>query len=292
MPRDWDLRLPSYGKINLGLAVLGKRSDGYHEIETIFQEIEFHDTLYFRKHNSDLAITTDHPRLPVRERNLVWKAVELLRQRAECSGRIAIHIEKHLPIGAGLGGGSSNAAIALIGMNRLFDLRLTRDDLGALGAQLGSDVSFFLYGGTAVATGRGEHIRQLSDFPPAWVVLVNPGIHISSGWAYKNVNLKLTNSEEINNLLPRLHDVEITDTRRVPLENMLEAPVIHQYPIIGSIKSQLLECGAEWAMMSGSGSAVFGVFKSKGFAEKALHRMEQPGWVTIVTRLKQRKSIF
>ena len=285
----WDLTIPSYAKINLGLSVLGKRPDGYHNIHTIFQELEFHDTLYFRKHQAPVKITTDHASLPVGKKNLVWQAVRIVQQHTGCSDQVAIHLEKRIPIGAGLGGGSSNAAAVLSGMNHLFQLGLSHNELVELGSQLGSDVPFFLYGGMALATGKGEQIQPLADLSPAWVVLVNPGIHVSSGWAYKNVNLKLTNSEEIISVLQNVDNQGITGMKHALLQNVLEGPVSQKYPVIQAIKAQLLEQGAEWAMMSGSGSTVFGIFSDNASAENTRQKMERPGWLAVVTRTKQRK---
>jgi 4-diphosphocytidyl-2-C-methyl-D-erythritol kinase len=290
MPNDWDLILPAHAKINLGLYVLGKRSDGYHDIWTIFQELEFHDTLYFRKQSEKLIITTNQPMLPVGKDNLVWQAIQLLHQRTSCPEAVAIHIEKNIPLGAGLGGGSSNAAAALIGMNQLFHLGLTHHELAVIGTELGSDIPFFLYGGTALARGRGEKIQPLSGFPSVWVLLINPGIHISSGWAYKNLNLKLTNFKEIISVLPELNGIVVTGSNPSSLKNMLEEPVMKKYPVIGSIKAQLLDNGAEWAMMCGSGSTVFGIFSSKASIEKARQQMERPDWLMVVTQTTMKKA--
>jgi 4-diphosphocytidyl-2-C-methyl-D-erythritol kinase len=292
MTHEWDLIVPAHAKINLGLYVLGRRSDGYHEIRTIFQELEFHDTLYFRKHTDKLRITTDHPSLPIEENNLIWQAVRLLSQRTSCPENVIIHIKKNIPLGAGLGGGSSNAAATLCGMNRLFQLGLPLHELAALGAELGSDVPFFLHGGTALATGRGENIHSLSNISPVWVLLVNPGIHVSSGWAYKNLNLRLTNSQEIISVLPQERDIVLTGAKRTSLKNMLEEPVIRKYPIIRSIKTQLLDNGAEWAMMCGSGSTVFGIFSRKASVEKARKHMERPDWLVVATQTRVKKTGF
>lgn len=286
----YDLILPSYAKINLGLYVLGKRADGFHDIWTIFQELEFHDTLYFRRSSEPLRITTTHPELAVGADNLVYRAVQLFQEYTGCPMPVHIHIEKSIPLGAGLGGGSSNAATTLRGMNRLFELHLTTEELCALGAKLGSDVPFFLYGGTAVATGRGEQLRRYPSFPPFWVLLIFPGFEVSSGWAYKNLNLKLTNSEGIISLLPQFNDIVITGDAQTPFVNMLEEPVIKKYPIIGCIKARLLHYGAEWALMSGSGSSVFGIFRDKTTAEHALQHLEQPDWMMIVTGIRRKIS--
>ena len=284
--RLFDLVIPSYAKVNLGLYVVGKRPDGYHDIWTIFQQIEFHDLLYFNGHDAPLSVTTSHPDLPGGEDNLVYRAVRLLAQKYGCSDRVAIHIDKRIPMGAGLGGGSSNAAAALRGMNHLFQLGLTRSQLAEIGATLGSDVVYFLYGGTALGTGRGEQIKPLPELPALWLLLVYPAIHVSSGWAYKNINLKLTKNIPLN-----MWDIERKDDVAgllYTLENMLEEPVSARYPIIGELKTRLINIGAEAAMMSGSGSTVFGIFKDKEFAEYARQQVQTPEWQCIVTRFAPR----
>lgn len=279
----WDLTLPARAKINLGLEIVGKRADGYHELRTIFQELEFHDTLNFSAHAEKLAITTDHPSLPTGDQNLIYRAAQLLHRKTGCAENVAIHLEKRIPLGAGLGGGSSDAAATLLGMNQLYSLGCTTEELASFGAELGSDVAFFLYGGTALAAGRGEEIHPLPDIPPCWVVLVYPGIHVSSAWAYKNVNLKLTKNGGINSVRLQHSISVITGEQGVSFVNMLEEPVIREYPVINSIKMQLLDYGAEGALMSGSGSTVFGIFQEKDFAEKVRQQMERPDWFVVAT---------
>ncbi|PID57043.1 4-(cytidine 5'-diphospho)-2-C-methyl-D-erythritol kinase [candidate division KSB3 bacterium] len=286
MQHNYDLALPSYAKINLGLKVLAQRPDGYHAIETIFQEIEFHDMLYFRKQPGALTLDSDHPALPLDKDNLVYKAIQLLRDHCRCPDRVHVYIQKNIPLGAGLGGGSSNAAKTLEAMNQLFDLRLSVSELAELSAKLGSDISFFHYGGTALGTGRGEEIYPLPGVPRFWILLVNPRIHVSSAWAYKNINLKLTNSHGLINVFRILKAGHITDFPFRALSNDLEGPVMERYPIVRSIKKQLCEAGAEWAMMSGSGSTVFGIFYKKEFAENALQQLQNPDWMTCLTRMR------
>ena len=290
MLQDYDLALPSYAKINLGLNVLAKRPDGYHAIETIFQELEFHDMLYFRKHSGALTLESDMADLPLGESNLVYKAIQALHQYCQCPTQVAVYIKKNIPLGAGLGGGSSNAARTLVGMNQLFQLGLSVSELAELGAQLGADVSFFVYGGTALGTGRGEQIRLLEGGGQFWILLINPGIHVSSGWAYKKLNLKLTNSKGLIRLSTLFTRGHITEASSRHLRNDLEEPVMKKYPIIRSIKTQLCENGAEWAMMSGSGSTVFGIFHEKEFAEKALQQIRNPNWLTVMTQSRLGKS--
>ena len=289
---NWDLVLPAYAKINLGLRVLGKRPDGFHAIQTIFQEVEFHDTLYFTKQTPEFSLTTNHASLPSGKQNLIWQAVQLLRKETGCSTPAAIHLDKHIPLGAGLGGGSSDAAAALQGLNALFELQLSQRCLAELGAQLGSDVAFFLYGGTAVASGRGEQVQPLADIEPVWVVLVNPGIHVSSAWAYKNLNLKLTNFRPLISVLSKFEEGHVAGIKQLFSENMLEKPVIREYPVIQEIKNTLQAQGAEWTLMSGSGSTVFGIFTEKAAAEYARQCVEQPGWLVVLTRTKQRTTTF
>ena len=286
MTQNYDLVLPSYAKINLGLYILGKREDGYHNIWTIFQELEFHDTLFFSTHCDTLTITTSHPTLSEGKDNLIYKAVQLLKKEANCPEHVAIHLEKNIPLGAGLGGGSSNAAMTLLGLNRLFQLGLSQETLISLGAELGSDVPFFLYGGAALATGRGEEIQPLPRFPKFWILLIYPKIEISSGWAYKNLKIKLTKIQPISTVLSQLRELKITGSQKTPLKNMLEEPVMERYPIIRSIKAQLIKNGAEWALMSGSGSTVFGIFAEKKLAEHALRQMEQPDWLMVVSGMR------
>lgn len=290
MASEWELIVPAHAKINLALYVLGKRPDGYHDIWTILQEVTLHDTLYFRRDSAPLRLTTDQPALAVGADNLVRRAARLLHERTGCPENVAIHLKKRIPVGAGLGGGSSDAAAALSGLNRLFQLGLSQAELAALGAELGSDVAFFLYGGAALATGRGEQIQPLAALPARWILLVNPGIHVSSGWAYKNLNLKLTNFAALRNVLPKSDTPVMTGDQRFPAQNMLEEPVIRTYPVIRSIKGQLLERGAEWAMMSGSGSTVFGIFRSKAAAEQARQQIARPDWLVVVTHAITREQ--
>jgi 4-diphosphocytidyl-2-C-methyl-D-erythritol kinase len=291
--QTWNLILPAHAKINLGLRVLGKRPDGFHQILTVFQEVAFHDTLYFRHADAAFAFTANHPDVPGDDANLIVRAVRLIEQATDCPMRVVIHLDKQIPLGAGLGGGSSNAAAALRGLNQLFDLRLSQADLATLGAQLGSDVAFFVYGGTALASGRGEQVQPLADLDPTWVLLVNPGLHVSSAWAYKNLNLKLTNFQGLNSVCPKFEEGQIAGIRRVLAGNALEEPVMRQYPVIREIKATIQACGAEWTLMSGSGSTVFGLFTRKDAAEHARRhlerqRSEHPDWLVVLTRTQQR----
>lgn len=291
MTDSWDLQMAAHAKINLGLYILGKREDGYHDIWTVFQELEFHDTLFFSTTGHRLRISSDHPALPLGEENLVYRAVQRLSQQTGCPDALHIHIQKNIPLGAGLGGGSSNAAAALSGMNELFRIGLSQGELAEIGAELGSDVPFFCYGGTAIGTGRGEKIRPLPDFQGKWVALINPGIHVSTRWAYKNLKLKLTKIPALITLLQQANGTAgITEVHYSQFQNMLENPVMQQYPILHSIKAHFLASGAEAALMSGSGSTVFGLFACKESGENALQQLEQPGWLRIMTTTKWRRT--
>lgn len=286
----WDVQLAAHAKINLGLRILGKRPDGFHAIETVFQEVGFHDTLLLRQHAGDWTFTTTHPDLPTDARNLVVRAARLFQQETGRGARVAVHLEKRIPLGAGLGGGSSDAAATLRGLDRLCHTQLPQERLADMGARLGADVAFFLYGGTAVASGRGEVVRPICLADPRWVVIVHPGIHISSAWAYKNVNLKLTKSQAVNSVLSKFEAGHIAAIQKALPENALEAPVIREYPVIQDIKAALQAHGAEWALMSGSGSSVFGLFLQRQAAEDARRSLERPGWYVVVTHTYQRTT--
>lgn len=261
------LALVSYAKINLGLRIVGRRADGYHLIDTIFQEIKFGDVLNFHRNTSDVGldfICTD-PRLPVDDTNLCVQAFHLLAQHFPQVKGVRLMLEKHIPVGAGLGGGSSNAAATLLGLARLFNLPVTADMLLKMATSLGADVPFFLYGGAARGEGIGEQITPLRIPAHKPVVLVVPGIHVSTAWAYQKLNYNLTNRLSANNLQGFFENWE--DYRRY--RNEFEAPVIKRYSEIGEILDLMVHHQADFASLSGSGSAVFGIFPDEAAAQAA-----------------------
>jgi len=284
------LILKSPAKINLKLEVLGKRPDGYHEIRTILQEIALHDLVHLSPREAGIELQCSDPRLPKDERNLAFQAAKRVKEKTGFSGGVQIYLDKKIPLGGGLGGGSSNAAWVLKGLNQLWDLGLTPEEMQVLGAEIGSDVPFFIYGGTALATGRGEKIRLLPPFPKTWLVLVTPNLEISTRWAYKKLNLELTNHGSHSNVcLPE--DEENRQFQQGLGEealNSFEEVVIREYPVIGKIKELLTQLGARLVSMSGSGSTVFGIFNNKEEAESARSQITGDSWFVGVTHTVER----
>jgi 4-diphosphocytidyl-2-C-methyl-D-erythritol kinase len=272
------LLLASPAKLNLGLEILGKRPDGYHEIRTLFQKISLHDTLHFAlRKERGVSVSADNPELPVGRRNLVYRAAAMLLERSNSSGGISIRIEKRIPIGAGLGGGSSNAAATLKALNEMLGIGLGRKELAGLGLEIGADVPFFLMEGAAIGTGIGERLKKV-DLPPFWYLLINPGFEVSTQWAYRN--LVLTKRRFRSNI----HKFVRTpvETSRV-LRNDLEEVVRASHPQINTMKEILYSAGAEGALMSGSGPTVFGIFEGEARASEAFRkirgRVKKEGWL-------------
>ena len=282
-PAGDELTLPSFAKINWTLRVLGRRADGYHEIETVLQTVTLHDRLTFRALDSrDIELACDAPDVPADESNLVHRAAVALRERFQIRAGARVEIEKHIPAGGGLGGGSSNAAVALVALSRLWNIETSAGELGEIGATLGSDVPFFLSGGTALGTGRGERIESLPGAPPAHLLVVSPPVKVATAEAYKLLNAPgLTkNGAAVNFYVSR----EGADFRRPPreaLRNDFEPAVFRRSPEIERARDALVNAGARAALMSGSGSSVFGVFDSRDDAARAqeILRAERVGRV-------------
>ena len=260
------MQTKSYAKINLGLHIVGRRNDGYHNIETIFHRIDLFDELTFER-SAALSLRCDDPTIPTDEMNLCWKAVELFQNETGVTEGISITIKKRIPSGAGLGGGSSNAATTLIALQQLFSSTIQHDRLETLGLNLGSDVPYFLHNGTAFGEGRGE---RLSYFPlrlPYRIVLVNPGIHVSTPWAYGAIATRFGNHFPKR---PTLRDLFSSPADISKLENDFEATVFERYPEIATLKKTMMEHGAVHALMSGSGSSVFGLFEQEADARSVM----------------------
>lgn len=274
------LILESPAKVNLGLEILGKREDGYHELRTIFQKINLCDTLCFSlKKEKGIFITTDHPNLSVGRTNLVYQAVRSILKRSDYKGGVHIAIEKRIPLGAGLGGGSSNAATTLKAMNQLLKMGLSQKDLMGMGLEIGADVPFFLFEGAAIGSGIGERLKRI-ELPPLWYVLIYPNFEVSTRWAYQN--FVLTKNRFHPNLQGFLRDPkEISSV----LRNDLEGVVSKEYPQIGLMKRILCAAGALGTLMTGSGPTVFGVFSEKGAALKAYRKVKNivrtEGWIVL-----------
>jgi 4-diphosphocytidyl-2-C-methyl-D-erythritol kinase len=254
-------RFASPAKVNFGLRILGKRPDGYHAIQTIFQMLDLCDWLTFRAHDeSTIRLTCMPSTLPSDDANLVVRAAKLLQGMMRVRQGVEITLDKHIPIAAGLGGGSSNAATTLLVLNRLWKLNCPMTTLHYLAAQLGSDVPFFLDGPTALAEGRGEVLSPVSPPPPLMGVLVNPGFGVSAGWAYGQFSgPSLATDLSICSILQGLRDHDLTELA-VVMVNDLEPGVMAAYPIIHQMQEGLRAIGALVTFMSGSGPTVGGLF--------------------------------
>jgi 4-diphosphocytidyl-2-C-methyl-D-erythritol kinase len=272
------IRAPA--KINLTLRVVGKRADGYHLLDTIMLPVSLFDELDIRKARRAgsqrrgavplIKITCDHPSVPCDETNLVHRAAALLLKKARSRQPIEVHIRKRIPIGAGLGGGSTDAAATLVGLNRLLKLRWSATQLEKIALEIGADVPFFIRGRPARARGIGERLRRLRQVPRFWLVILYPGLAVSSAWVYQNLRLKLTK--------PSVNTSIVTSPKSFAkleglLINDLEAVTIKRYPQIGLMKNRLARAGAAGVLMSGSGSSVFGIFRSKRMAQDAFRRL-------------------
>ncbi len=284
MINDQELILKSPAKINLGLKIIEKRDDGYHEIETIFQMVSLFDTLTFRNLQSGIVLKTDQDKLPVDETNLVVKAAKLLQQETGTQKGVEIFLEKKIPVGAGLGGGSGNAAFTLMGLNNLWELHLKKKDLMKLAITLGSDVPFFLSGcSSAIGKGRGEILTPFENRSNIHVVVVSPNIYVSTGSIYKELNLGLTsNSKDINILSSLLVKGRIAELGSY-LYNDLETVVCKRYPALTEIKKKLMNSGAVGALVSGSGSSVFGIYLQQETARKATTKLISKEWQVFLT---------
>jgi 4-diphosphocytidyl-2-C-methyl-D-erythritol kinase len=261
------IALRAYAKINLGLEVVGRREDGYHELRTILQTVDFHDDLSFEEGDSGIRLTTNLPSIGTGKENLVYRAACLLAEAAGYRGGAFIHLEKRVPPGKGLGGGSSDAATTLLALDRLWNTRASISDLHRLAASIGTDVPFFLHGGTALAVSRGDEVYPLEGPVDLPIVLILPDFSISTAEAYGN--LRLTNREAGLKLLHFAWSLPEARVGLRELVNDLESATGERFDSIQEFKRLLLNLGASSSMMSGSGSSVFGIFHDEASAEDA-----------------------
>ena len=267
----FELCVKAHAKVNLYLDVIAKRPDGYHDIETVFHSIGLHDDVMLRRRN-DLEITVrcDRPEVPCDGRNLAYRAAKLLLDNHTDLNGVDIEIHKRIPVAAGLAGGSANAAAVLAGMNQLFGLGYTPEALSRLGRQLGADVPFCLVGGAAVGCGIGDELTPLPPLVNAWLTLVNPGLQISTPWAFGQLNLSLTPPQKNVTILARC--VQEGDLKQLAgrMHNGLESPVFLGYPTLAELKATLAKMsGSYGALMSGSGATVFAVMQDERSAIRA-----------------------
>lgn len=266
------VRLKAYAKINLGLDVIRKREDGYHEVRMIMQTIGLYDKISINPTNNPfIKVKTNLHYLPTDKNNLVYKAAALMRETYQIKEGVYIHLEKRIPVAAGMAGGSSDAATTLYGMNRLFHLKLSREELLKLAVQIGADVPYCIMRGTALSEGIGEILTPLPPFPSCHVLIVKPNINVSTKFVYENLHLdSLTYHPDIDGIMKHINEQDLYGASKL-FGNVLETVTEKEYPIIKDIKTKMLKNGALASLMSGSGPTVFGLFDDIKVAEKAFY---------------------
>lgn len=264
------MRLRAFAKINLGLDVLRKREDGYHEVRMIMQTIQMYDLLYIQKREKPkIHLEVNVPYIPTDERNLVYKAAKMLMEEFGVSQGVSMRLDKFIPVAAGMAGGSADAAAAFVGINRLFRLGLSTEDLMERAVKVGADVPYCILRGTALAEGIGERLTKLPPMPHCYILVGKPGINISTKLAYENLNLKeIPRRPDIDGMIKDIQRGELLAMAQ-KMENVFEPGIVRSYPVIGQIRALMEEKGALKAMMSGSGPTVFGIFQDKKSLELA-----------------------
>jgi 4-diphosphocytidyl-2-C-methyl-D-erythritol kinase len=292
--------LPSFAKINLYLKVLGKRDDGFHELCTVFQTVSLHDRLTFEE-NEKLLLTCDDPSIPAGGENLIIKAAGILRDNFGVAKGARIHLEKKIPAPGGLGGGSSNAAVALLGLAKLWEIKITPEELTRMGRELGSDVPFFFHGGRAIGTGRGEEITPI-DQPAGqtgekYLLIVTPDVDVSTREAFAGLKTpRLTPEALKSNLIVCRFEAETLDLRHTTLINDFEKSVFETAPEIRRVKERLQTSGAARVLMSGSGASVFGIFDTQETRQATLKAIDnEKNWrkfaVAAISRDEYREAL-
>lgn len=269
-----DISLKALAKINLGLDVVRRREDGYHEVRMIMQTIHLYDRLDIKRtKESGIQIQTNLSFLPVNENNLIYKAAKLLMDEFSITDGVSVKLDKRIPVAAGMAGGSTDAAAMLFGMNRLFSLGLTKRQLMERGVQIGADVPYCIMRGTALAEGIGEELRPLPPMVKCPVLIAKPSISVSTKFVYQNLKLDDTTVHPDIDLL--IEDIKAKNLHDIAahMGNVLETVTIPNYPVIDEIKKHMLSHGAVGAMMSGSGPTVFGLFDDEATAKKAYKAM-------------------
>ena len=282
------LTLWAPAKVNLFLEIVGKRPDGYHEVRTVLQHVDLCDEIRIIEGGKGISVESHGLASPQEEENLAHRAATLFSQTCGIQTGVRIQITKHIPLGAGMGGGSSDAATTLWGLNHLFQTNLPPEELHRLGAQLGSDVPFFLDGPTVWACGRGDELHSLPLFPVSWLLIAYPGFPVSTTWAYTNLELtggdksiRVRTAAEKGNYEPLL----------TLSWNRFEEIVFRRYPVVRQLKEYLEACGARPALMTGTGSAVFGRARTREDAEGWAGQLREKGYAVFVVQTLSRPPL-
>lgn len=277
------IRLKAMAKVNLGLDVVRKREDGYHEVRMIMQTVNLYDKLFISvSEEPGIRLKTNLSFLPVNENNLIYKAAKLLIDEFDIKEGVDIQLQKFIPVAAGMAGGSTDAATTLIGMNQLFGLGLSRRQLMEHGVKLGADVPYCVTGGTALSEGIGEILTRLPDVPKGYVLVAKPGINVSTRFVYTNLKLdQLKQHPDIDAQMEAIRRQDFVQMAQL-MGNVLETVTIPEHPIVQEIKDFMMEQGAVNAMMSGSGPTVFGLYTNQIQAEKACGKLRDAGLAKMV----------
>ena len=274
------IELKALAKINLGLDVLRRREDGYHEVKMIMQTISLHDDLEIRRIKTpEIQVKTNLYYLPTNENNLVYKAAKLLMDEFGIKEGVAIQLKKRIPVAAGMAGGSTDGAAVLWGMNQMYGLGLSRQELMERGVKLGADVPYCVQRGTALAEGIGERLSVLPSMPKCTILIAKPGISVSTKFVYENLHandLKPEQHPDVDRMIEAMKEKNL-DLLCERMGNVLETVTIPAYPVIQEIKEHMMACGAAGAMMSGSGPTVFGIFHSPVQAKAAMKDLKVNG---------------
>ncbi len=267
------LEIRAYAKVNLGLDVVRKLENGYHEVRMVMQTVNIYDTLTLKRAEKGIELTADNEALPKDENNLVYKAARLLMDSCHIGEGISIHLEKRIPVAAGMAGGSSDAAAVMKGMNELFSLGISEEELCRMGVNLGADVPYCIMGGTALAEGIGEKLTRLPDAPDCFLLVVKPDIDVSTKYVYEHLALSnIKRHPDIDGMVEAIRKGSLQGvTGR--MDNVLQSVTEREYPIITGLKCFMEENGACKALMSGSGPTVFGIFEEEGKANAAKKRL-------------------
>lgn len=274
------MRLKAMAKINLGLDVLRRKEDGYHEVKMIMQTIRLHDEIHIHKIEEDeIRVRTNLYYLPNNENNLAYKAAKMLKDEFHIPGGISISLKKVIPVAAGMAGGSSDAAAVLFGVNKMFGLKLSMEELQERGVKLGADVPYCIMRGTALAEGIGEKLTALPAMPKCHILIAKPSISVSTKFVYENLHANDLKPEEHPPVDAQLEALEEGDLKKLVanMGNVLERVTVPEYPVIEQIKGIMKENGALGAMMSGSGPTVFGIFENYNEAKQAYLTMKKSG---------------
>jgi len=281
--------IKAYAKINLGLDVLGRLPDGYHEVKMIMQTVGIYDELTFEKSDKGIMVITDSGELPVNEDNLIYKAAKLLMQKYAIDAGIRVNLKKNIPIAAGMAGGSTDAAATLKGVNELFGLGCTEEELKEIGVKIGADVPYCVMGGTALAEGIGEKLTALRNAPQCVLLVAKPGINVSTKYVYEHLDaLDSYVHPDIDGMVNAISAGDLDGIVR-RLGNVLEEVTIPAYPVINDIKRTMLDSNALGSMMSGSGPTVFGIYNDRKDAESAYGKIREDGLAgqIFITEFKQ-----